>query len=85
MKYNRNTEVINRRCEKLQELGFEIYHEDSRVSVFKDIVDDVDVVVDFSAIAEEHFSRYALMKTLEFGITMGRNSLQKDIKALLGY
>ena len=84
MKYNRNPEVINKRCKKLQELGFEIYHEDSRVSVFKDRGNDVDVIVDFSAIDEKHFLRWGLREIYQSGISTGRNSLQQDIKALLG-
>ncbi len=68
---------MNRRCDKLESLGFEIHHQDSRVDVFGR------AVVDFSRIKEEDFLEYAIKKVFDNGLIVGESTLQTKIKCLL--
>ena len=74
----KNAAVLNRRCIKLQSLGFELHHEDSRVNVFGR------VMVDFSAISEDNFLEYAIKQVFEEGLKAGESMLQCKLQNLLG-
>ncbi len=78
MKKIYNHEAMERRCKKLESLGFEIHHEDSRVNVYRR------AIVDFSAIAEEHFLEYAVKQVFEEGLKVGESTLQTKFKVLMG-
>ncbi len=78
MKKIYNREAMTRRCERLELLGFKIHHQDSRVNVYGR------AMVDFSAIAEEHFLEYAIKQVFEEGLKVGESTLQTKIKGLLG-
>jgi len=74
----RNHEAINKKCELLERLGFEIEHEDSRVSFNGH-------TFDFSAIACDEVSimQTALLVMFEHGREQGRKEIQEGIKTLL--
>lgn len=74
----RNYEAINKKCELLERLGFEIEHEDSRVSFNGN-------TFDFSAIAcdEASILQTALLVMFEHGREQGRKEIQDGIKTLL--
>ena len=82
MRYKRDPEVINNRCTKLMELGFEILHEDSRVCVSPEHY-ETHLVIDFSAIDESKFLDYAIQSVFKLGKNIGRRSLKSDLKNLL--
>lgn len=68
MKKIKNEVVLKRRVEKLIALGFEPQHEDSSVWI-----DSVELMVDFSAIAEDHFLDYALKEIANKNFNNGRD------------
>ena len=72
----RSYELTERRCQALRELGFEPIHDDFKVDVYG-------TTIDFSTIGEEHFLKYAFLKTYAIGKREGRDSLRKEIKSLL--
>lgn len=74
----RNHEAINKKCELLERLGFEIEHEDSRVSFNGH-------TFDFSAVAcdEASIMKTALQVMFEHGREQGRKEIQDGIKTLL--
>ena len=73
-------ERINRRCEILRKLGFDVHNEDKFVMVPA----GCDVVgVDFSDIDEIMFTQYAFKKVLEYGERKGRNEIRQKINELL--
>lgn len=74
----RNYESINKKCELLERLGFEIQHEDSRA-----IFDGQ--TFDFSAIAcdEASIIQTALRTMFQHGREQGRKEIQDGIKAVL--
>ena len=80
MKYNEDRqERINQKCLLLEELGFTIEHQDSRVS-FQGIE------FDFSAVACDRASIVytALNAMFQKGQAVGRASIQESMKTLLG-
>lgn len=74
------SERMNARCEKLEQLGFRIHHEDSFIEVR---VGFEKVMVDFSAIAEEHFMEHALKEVFKEGQRQGRNELRTAFSKLM--
>lgn len=74
----RNHEAINKKCELLERLGFEIEHTDSRVSFNGHLFD-------FSAVAcdEASILKTALLVMFEHGREQGRKEIQDGIKILL--
>lgn len=74
----RNSEEINKKCELLQRLGFEIEHEDSQVSFNGN-------TFDFSAIAcdEAAIVKTALQIAFEAGRERGKNEIREGIRDLL--
>jgi hypothetical protein len=74
----RNYEAINKKCELLERLGFEIEHADSRVSFDGQ-------TFDFSAIAcdEASIMQTALRLMFQYGREQGRKEIQDGIKAVL--
>jgi hypothetical protein len=75
----RNYEEINKKCELLESLGFEIEHEDSRVSFNGHLFD-------FSAIAcdEASILKTALNIMFEHGREQGKQEIREGFKALMG-
>lgn len=75
----RNYEEINKKCELLESLGFEIEHEDSRVSFNGHLFD-------FSAIAcdEASILKTALNIMFEHGREKGKQEIREGFKALMG-
>lgn len=78
----KDPEVMNRRCEKLQRLGFRILHNDSRVDV--PIGNDEYVECDFSGIDENKFVEVALRKVFIKGVDIGEYNLRNRFQQLLG-
>jgi hypothetical protein len=74
----RNYEEINKKCELLQNLGFEIEHQDSRVSFNGHLFD-------FSAIAcdEASILKTALIVMFEHGREQGKEEIRDGMKKLL--
>lgn len=74
----RNHEAINKKCELLERLGFEIEHMDSRVSFNGHLFD-------FSAVAcdEASILKTSLLVMFEHGREQGRKEIQDGIKILL--
>jgi len=74
----RNHEAINKKCELLARLGFEIEHEDSRVSFNGQ-------TFDFSAIAcdEASIMKTALNIMFEHGREQGKQEIREGFKALM--
>ncbi len=86
MRGRRNQDEVNRRCELLESLGFEIDHEDCRVSLGESL--DLhgnfrNFTIDFSATAEDKFMAYAINKIFEYGVKVGGNKVRQGIKDLL--
>jgi hypothetical protein len=82
MKLTKDADRINRRCKKLEELGFVILHEDSRVNV--PIGNGEYFEADFSAIDEDKFLQAALKKSFVLGVNKGEDNIQYRIKQVLG-
>jgi hypothetical protein len=78
MKYHRNTDAINKRCEILMEHGFDINHQDSNVSLGE-------LTFDFSAIelTTINIMNIVAKKAYQAGITKGQNDLKNEFKRLL--
>lgn len=74
----RNHEEINKKCELLESLGFEIEHEDSRVSFDGHIFD-------FSAIAcdEASIMKTALKAMFEHGREHGKEEIREGFRKLM--
>jgi len=75
-----NYELINKRCDILEQLGFEIDHTDSRV---RRTISDTEFTFDFSAIADDKFIDHAMKCMFEYGKNSGRDDLISGIKHLL--
>lgn len=78
LRRRRNYEEINKKCELLESLGFEIEHEDSRVSFNGHLFD-------FSAIAcdEASIMKTALKIMFEHGREQGKQEIREGFKALM--
>lgn len=76
--FRRNIEEINKKCELLQRLGFEIDHEDSQVTFNGH-------TFDFSAIAcdESAIIKTALQVVFDAGRERGKNEIREGIRELL--
>lgn len=74
----RNYEEINKKCELLESLGFEIEHEDSRVSFDGHIFD-------FSAIAcdEASIMKTALKAMFKHGREHGKEEIREGFRKLM--
>lgn len=74
----RSVEYINKKCELLQSLGFEIEHVDSRVSFNG-------YIFDFSAVAcdAKSIMFVALESMFEHGREQGQNTIKSAFKKLL--
>jgi uncharacterized protein YprB with RNaseH-like and TPR domain len=74
----RNYEEINKKCELLESLGFEIEHEDSRVSFNGHSFD-------FSAIAcdEASIMKTALKAMFEHGREHGKEEIREGFRKLM--
>jgi hypothetical protein len=74
----RSHEEINKKCELLESLGFEIEHQDSRVSFNGHLFD-------FSAIAcdEASIMKTALNVMFEHGREQGKEEIREGFKALM--
>jgi hypothetical protein len=84
MRLNKNNEELNKKCELLMSLGFEIQHRDCDVS-FETL--NVDFVgFDFSATAPDVQSIIytALNHVYNLGLQQGKSIVQQDIKVVLG-
>lgn len=84
MRINKNVEELNKKCELLMSLGFEIQHRDCDVS-FETL--NVDFKgFDFSATAPDTQSIIytALNHVYNLGLQQGKSTVQHDIKAALG-
>lgn len=77
----RNSEILNRRCEKLEELGFEIDQGDSKVYV--PILSGDCIAVDFSTIAEDKFHIHAINQVFGYAYELGKNNKLQEIKEAL--
>lgn len=85
MKRIKNIEAIIRRCEKLEELGFKIQHEDSHVKIIDDPFHPLyDLDADFSASDENKFIKRAIVSAYEYGVSMGIKQQQEKLRDLLG-
>lgn len=80
-----NSKYIESRCALLQQLGFEILHEDSCVKVPVEHCEfPVEVIiVDFSAIEEEHFLSFAISQIYKAGFSDGQKDIQGKMKQLI--
>lgn len=76
--YRRNYEAINQKCELLVKLGFEIEHEDSRVSFNGK-------TFDFSAVAcdEASILQTALKVMYDYGVEDGKEEIRQGLKELI--
>lgn len=76
--FRRNNEDINKKCELLQRLGFQIEHEDSQVSFNGHMFD-------FSAIAcdERSIIQTALKAVFDSGREAGKDEIREGIRELL--
>lgn len=81
MKYRRTIEEKNKRCEKLEELGFTILHLDSRVGV--SMTDGSYLEMDFSSIDETKFLQSAIKQAYEQGFENGKNAIRHELKHIL--
>lgn len=74
----RSHEEINKKCELLESLGFEIEHQDSRVSFNGHLFD-------FSAIAcdEASIMKTALTVMFEHGREQGKEEIREGFKSLM--
>lgn len=70
---------INERCRKLAAMGFEIHHQDSRVTHSA----APGINFDFSATAEEHFTSVALKTVFDEAKKVGANKLRLSLTSLL--
>lgn len=79
MKRTRNIEALNKKCDLIQSLGFEIMHEDSRVEMYE-------LEFDFSAIGADPVSiiKHAVKQAYLMGQQSGRQQIQSEVKSLLG-
>ena len=84
MRLNKNIEELNKKCELLMSLGFEIQHRDCDVSFEARPVDLHGF--DFSATAPDVQSILytALVHAYNLGLEQGKTQVQQDIKAALG-
>jgi len=80
----RNVEELNKKCELLISLGFEIQHRDCDVSFETHSIDFKEF--DFSATAPDVQSIIytALLHVYNLGLVKGKEIVQHDIKAALG-
>ena len=84
MRFTKNYDDINRRCDILESLGFTILHEDSRVSYIYDNGEGrFYVEIDFSSISEDKFLLYAYKVIFETGMKIGRNKVRTSLSNLL--
>lgn len=84
MRINKNTEELNKKCELLTSLGFEIQHRDCDVS-FETLFVNFEGF-DFSATAPDVQSVIytALVHVYNLGLEKGKAIVQQDIKQALG-
>ena len=77
----RSYEDMKRRCELLESMGFDIYHEDSDVRWVH--TDGPMLKFDFSATAEDSFMKHALSVMFHEAHNAGRESLKHELSQLL--
>lgn len=84
MRLKRNVEELNKKCELLIDLGFQIQHQDYDVS-FDTLGVDFEGF-DFSATAPDVQSVLytALTHVYNLGLEQGKNQVQHDIRNALG-
>lgn len=84
MRLNRNSEELNKKCELLMSLGFEIQHRDCDLTYETAGVDFEGF--DFSATAPDVKSILytALVHVYNLGLEKGKAQVQQDIKQALG-
>jgi len=84
MRRNRNAEELNKKCELITSLGFEVWHNDSDSSFHTLNVDFEGF--DFSATAPDVQSILytALVHVYNLGLEKGKAQVQQDIKQALG-
>lgn len=84
MRLNKNVEELNKKCELLMSLGFEIQHRDCDLS-FHTLNADFEGF-DFSATAPDVQSILytALIHVYNLGLEKGKAQVQHDIKQALG-
>jgi len=80
-KQETSKERLNILQEKIESLGFEIYH---------DFVGTVELIgvgtyhVDFTYIEPERYALYAMQKIYSLGVDCGKQEIKKEFKFLLG-
>jgi hypothetical protein len=87
MKYTKNQEKVNRRCEKLRELGFILEGEEQAVINLTFFINSTvhvkDIRIDFSAIDDNMFMQHAWNKIYLAGASYGKNYVRKEINNIL--
>jgi hypothetical protein len=75
-----NQDVIDRRCEYLESLGFTILHEDTQVEAPNGFV------YDFSAInmSSGDVIKHIISKTFEKGFVAGEKNIKNNFRLLMG-
>lgn len=80
MKHTNNIQKMHLRCQKLQQMGLEIFHDDCDVRV---IIKNQEFKFDFSGIEINFFERYYVQKVLEAGIQIGEKNIKQQLKKLV--
>ncbi len=81
MKRIRNPELINKRCELIQSMGLEIWHEDFSLGYNSF---NLNLEFDLSGTSEEYFVRELIKQAYYQGLEQGKKEQQEAVRKILG-